>query len=108
MSNNMKKILTEEQRRMSMVLDTFNNSEWWRIIKETIENRLNETKAVLLWDMKLQDEFSPWKIMNIDEIRYSKASKLRDEKKLLEDILNLPNKLMNKFGIYQEENKGAK
>lgn len=108
MYDNMEKILTEEQRRMSMVLDTFNNSEWWRIIKEVLEKRLNDMKSILLWDMKLQDDFIPWRILNIDEIRYSKASKLRDEKKTLEDILNLPNTLMNKFGIYQEENKGAK
>lgn len=108
MYDNMEKILTEEQRRMSMVLDTFNNSEWWRIIKEVLEKRLNDTKSILLWDMKLQDDFIPWRILNIDEIRYSKASKLRDEKKTLEDILNLPNTLMNGFGIYQEENNGAK
>jgi len=103
----MEKILTDDQKRLHTIWEDLKKHSWRIMLEKELKERLNMLEKILLWEMSVQDEFTGNKA-NIDEIKYSLWSKLRWERQVIKDLLNLPDAKIKSFGIYQKENKSAK
>ena len=89
----MEKIYSEDQKHLLTSAEDRLKHPFTQKFFEYITWKVNLCDDVLLWKTMLKD-LQTWYIENIDEIKYSKSTILRDLRTELEDIKQYPEKLI--------------
>lgn len=93
----MDRILTIEQKNISIALDELTKTPWRKYIKEYIDWSIKTREDILLWKIELPKEDE------LDKIQYSRNKVLREELKLLHSIADYPTNIVKTFWVYQAE-----
>jgi 5-methylthioribose kinase len=85
----MKKILTDEQKRIWQIISDLKQHAWRKIIIDQLQSLKDNREKVLNWKIP-----EIW----LDDIKYSKNSILRAEYLLLDNLINYPDKVIRDLG----------
>ncbi len=104
----MEKQYTKEQTEIIGIIQSWEKTEFWKFITKQLLIEIKETEDILCWRKKTVDPEDRTKICNLDEVKYSMNWLLREKLRVLNDLLEYPDKVKKSLWILQIDNNTPK